>query len=78
LLKSKPRISISNCCRRAPIWRARRRERHAGWNHRQRWQSLLASDSVSRQEVEEKAGDFTTKQSMVNAATRANVDRYWR
>jgi len=40
-----------------------------------RWQSLLASDSVSRQEVEEKAGDFTTKQSMVNAA-QANVDRY--
>jgi len=40
-----------------------------------RWQSLLASDSVSRQEVEEKVGDFTTKQSMVNAA-QANVDRY--
>ena len=40
-----------------------------------RWQSLLASDSVSRQEVEEKAGDFTTKGSMVNAA-QANVDRY--
>jgi RND family efflux transporter MFP subunit len=40
-----------------------------------RWQSLLASDSVSKQEVEEKAGDYSAKQSMVNAA-QANVDRY--
>jgi RND family efflux transporter MFP subunit len=40
-----------------------------------RWQSLLASDSVSRQEVEEKASDYKTKQSMVNAA-QANLDRY--
>jgi RND family efflux transporter MFP subunit len=40
-----------------------------------RWQSLLASDSVSKQEVEEKSGDYNTKQSMVNAA-QANVDRY--
>ncbi len=40
-----------------------------------RWQSLLASDSVSRQEAEEKAGDFATKQAMVNAA-QANVDRF--
>jgi RND family efflux transporter MFP subunit len=39
-----------------------------------RWQSMLGSDSVSRQEAEEKAGDFTTKQAMVNAA-QANVDR---
>jgi RND family efflux transporter MFP subunit len=40
-----------------------------------RWQSLLAGDSVSRQEAEEKAGDLATKQSMVNAA-QANVDRF--
>ena len=40
-----------------------------------RWQSLLASDSVSRQEAEEKAGDLATKQAMVNAA-QANVDRF--
>jgi RND family efflux transporter MFP subunit len=40
-----------------------------------RWQSMLGSDSVSRQEAEEKAGDFATKQSMVNAA-QANVDRF--
>lgn len=40
-----------------------------------RWQSLLAGDSVSRQEAEEKAGDLVTKQSMVNAA-QANVDRF--
>jgi RND family efflux transporter MFP subunit len=40
-----------------------------------RWQSLLAGDSVSKQEAEEKAGDYATKQSMVNAA-QANVDRF--
>ncbi len=39
-----------------------------------RWQSLFASDSVSRQEAEEKSGDYATKQAMVNAA-QANVDR---
>jgi RND family efflux transporter MFP subunit len=40
-----------------------------------RWQALLESDSVSRQETEEKAGDFSAKQSMVSAA-QANVDRF--
>lgn len=40
-----------------------------------RWQSLLASDSVSRQEAEEKAGDLATKQAMVSAS-QANVDRF--
>lgn len=40
----------------------------------QRWQSLLGTDSVSRQEAEEKAGDATAKQSVVNAL-QANVDR---
>ena len=40
-----------------------------------RWQSLLAGDSVSRQEAEEKANDFATKQSAVNAS-QANVDRF--
>ena len=39
-----------------------------------RWQSMLASDSVSKQEVEEKNGDLAAKQALVNAA-RANVDR---
>lgn len=39
-----------------------------------RWQSMLGSDSVSRQEVDEKTGDLTAKQAMVKAA-RANVDR---
>jgi RND family efflux transporter MFP subunit len=39
-----------------------------------RWQSMLGSDSVSRQEAEEKAGDFSAKQAMANAA-QANVDR---
>jgi RND family efflux transporter MFP subunit len=40
-----------------------------------RWQSLVAADAVSRQEADEKAGDLTTKQSLVTAA-QANVDRY--
>jgi RND family efflux transporter MFP subunit len=39
-----------------------------------RWQSMLGSDSVSRQEADEKTGDAATKQAMVNAA-QANVDR---
>ena len=40
-----------------------------------RWQSLLAGDSVSRQEAEEKANDLATRQAMVSSA-QANVDRY--
>jgi RND family efflux transporter MFP subunit len=39
-----------------------------------RWEALLGSDSVSRQEADEKAGDHATKQAMVNAS-QANVDR---
>jgi RND family efflux transporter MFP subunit len=39
-----------------------------------RWQAMQGSDSVSKQEVDEKTGDFNTKQAMVNAA-KANVDR---
>lgn len=39
-----------------------------------RWQGLLASDSVSRQEVDERTGDMTAKQSQA-AALQANVDR---
>ncbi len=40
-----------------------------------RWQSMLANDSVSRQEAEEKSGDLSTKQSAVNAL-QANVERF--
>lgn len=40
----------------------------------QRWKSLLASDAVSKQEADEKAGDLAAKQSVV-AALQANVDR---
>jgi RND family efflux transporter MFP subunit len=40
----------------------------------ERWQAMLASDSVSRQEVDEKTGDYAAKQALVNAA-KANVDR---
>lgn len=39
-----------------------------------RWQGLLESDSVSKQEVDERTGDMTAKQSQV-AALQANLDR---
>jgi RND family efflux transporter MFP subunit len=39
-----------------------------------RWQAMLGSDSVSRQEVDEKTGDAAAKQAIVRAA-KANVDR---
>lgn len=39
-----------------------------------RWASLVAIDSVSRQEADEKAGDAITKQSVVNGL-QANVER---
>lgn len=40
----------------------------------QRWQKMLASTSVSKQEADEKAGDFEARKADV-AAQRANVDR---
>ena len=39
-----------------------------------RWQAMLASDSVAKQEVDEKTGDFTAKRALANASS-ANVDR---
>lgn len=39
-----------------------------------RWQAMLASDSVAKQDVDEKTGDFTAKRALANAA-QANVDR---
>lgn len=39
-----------------------------------RWQAMLASDSVAKQDVDEKTGDFTAKRALANAA-KANVDR---
>jgi RND family efflux transporter MFP subunit len=39
-----------------------------------RWQGMLASDSVSRQEADEKAGDYEAKQATASAE-RANVER---
>jgi len=39
-----------------------------------RWQAMLSSDSVAKQEVDEKTGDFTAKRALANAA-KANVDR---
>lgn len=37
-----------------------------------RWQEMLLTQSISKQEVDEKTGDFTSKQGMLNAA-QANV-----
>lgn len=39
-----------------------------------RWQALLATDSVSKQEVDEKVADLAAKQSLVKGL-QANVDR---
>jgi RND family efflux transporter MFP subunit len=39
-----------------------------------RWQAMLGSDSVSKQEVDEKTGDLTAKTALTNAA-KANLDR---
>jgi RND family efflux transporter MFP subunit len=39
-----------------------------------RWTDLLASDAVSHQEADEKAGDLAARQSLSNAA-KANLDR---
>ena len=39
-----------------------------------RWQQLFKTDSVSRQDVDMKNGDFAAKQAIVKA-TKANVDR---
>ena len=39
-----------------------------------RWQALLAKDAVSRQESDEKVGDFTAKSALVKAS-QANVSR---
>ena len=40
----------------------------------QRWVSLLKLDAVSKQEEEEKTGDFAAKQALVTAA-KADLDR---
>lgn len=40
----------------------------------ERWQTLLQSDSVSRQEVDERSGDAAAKKALV-ASARANVER---
>ncbi|WP_334108104.1 efflux RND transporter periplasmic adaptor subunit [Methylobacillus sp.] len=39
-----------------------------------RWQSMLNTDSVSRQEVDERVGDYAAKQAILQAA-QANLDR---
>jgi RND family efflux transporter MFP subunit len=42
----------------------------------QRWTEMLASDSVSKQDVDEKIGDAAAKQSALQSA-RANMQRLW-
>ena len=39
-----------------------------------RWQEMLSTQSISKQEVDEKTGDYTSKQAMLKAA-EANVNR---
>lgn len=39
-----------------------------------RWQEMLATQSISKQEVDEKTGDYTSKKAMLKAA-EANVNR---
>lgn len=39
-----------------------------------RWQDMLVTDSVSKQEVDDRTGDYASKQAMVKAA-QANVNR---
>jgi RND family efflux transporter MFP subunit len=39
-----------------------------------RWQAMLNTDAVSRQEVDDRSGDLSSKEAMVKAA-QANVDR---
>jgi RND family efflux transporter MFP subunit len=39
-----------------------------------RWQSMLGTDAVAQQEVDERTGDYTAKKAIV-AAAQANVDR---
>jgi RND family efflux transporter MFP subunit len=39
-----------------------------------RWQAMLATDTVSKQDVDEKVGDYAAKQATVNAA-RADMER---
>ncbi|MCB5190581.1 efflux RND transporter periplasmic adaptor subunit [Methylobacillus arboreus] len=39
-----------------------------------RWQSMLNTDSVSKQEVDERVGDYAAKQAILQAA-QANLDR---
>jgi len=58
---------------RAVLKTAQANEALAGTTAR-RWQAMLASDSVSRQEVDERDGDLAAKQAEV-AAAKANVER---
>ena len=41
----------------------------------ERWQKILKSNAVSRQDVDEKVGDLAAKRAVV-ASAKANVDRY--
>lgn len=58
---------------KAELATARSEEAQAATTAR-RWESLLKSDSVSRQEVEERTSDLASRRSVVKAR-QANVDR---
>jgi RND family efflux transporter MFP subunit len=57
----------------ADLATAKAKEKLAGITAK-RWQGMLASDSVSKQEADEKAGDYEAKQATASAE-RANVER---
>ena len=58
---------------RADLANAQANEALAGTTYK-RWAGMLDTDSVAKQEVDEKKGDLESKQAIVKAA-RANVDR---
>ena len=67
-------MSSSSCCRRSADLASAEANAALAASTSTRWQSMLGTDAVSKQEVEEKSGDLAAKQALVNAQ-RANVER---
>ncbi|TCO37235.1 efflux RND transporter periplasmic adaptor subunit [Dokdonella fugitiva] len=59
---------------RADLATAQANEKLAGITA-ERWQKILESNAVSKQDVDEKTGDLAAKRALV-ASAKANVDRY--
>jgi len=59
---------------RADLATAQANEKLAGITA-ERWQKILQSNAVSKQDVDEKTGDLAAKRALV-ASAKANVDRY--